>query len=32
MNERDDITPRVVSETQPLWFLGTLARILLDGK
>jgi quercetin dioxygenase-like cupin family protein len=31
MSERADITPRVVSETQPLWFLGTLARILLDG-
>jgi quercetin dioxygenase-like cupin family protein len=31
MKERADITPRVVSETQPLWFLGTLARILLDG-
>jgi quercetin dioxygenase-like cupin family protein len=31
MNESVDITPRVVTETQPLWFLGTLARILLDG-
>jgi quercetin dioxygenase-like cupin family protein len=25
------INPRIVSETQPLWFLGTLARVLLDG-
>jgi quercetin dioxygenase-like cupin family protein len=32
MSERADITPRVVSESQPLWFLGTLARILLDGE
>lgn len=31
MNELAAITPRVISETQPLWFLGTLARILLDG-
>jgi quercetin dioxygenase-like cupin family protein len=31
VNDSADITPRVVSETQPLWFLGTLARILLDG-
>src|SRR5579859_3765346 len=27
MNERADMKPRVVSETQPLWSLGTLARI-----
>jgi quercetin dioxygenase-like cupin family protein len=24
-------TPRVVDETEPLWFLGTLSRVLLDG-
>jgi quercetin dioxygenase-like cupin family protein len=32
MNERAGIAPRIVSEIQPLWFLGTLARVLLDGK
>jgi quercetin dioxygenase-like cupin family protein len=32
MSERANVTPRVVSETEPLWFLGTLARVLLDGE
>ena len=32
MSERGDIAPRVVTETDPLWFLGTVARILLDGE
>lgn len=34
MTERDhsDGAPRVVSEAEPLWFLGTLARVLLDGE
>jgi quercetin dioxygenase-like cupin family protein len=32
MSKRAGITPRVVTETEPLWFLGTLARVLLDGE
>jgi quercetin dioxygenase-like cupin family protein len=31
MSERAEVSPRVVSETEPLWFLGTLAHVLLDG-
>jgi quercetin dioxygenase-like cupin family protein len=27
-----DAAPRVVDEADPLWFLGTLARVLLDGE
>jgi quercetin dioxygenase-like cupin family protein len=30
--ERTDAAPRVIDETEPLWFLGTLARVLLDGE
>jgi len=30
-NEPSDVEPLVVCETEPLWFLGTLARILIDG-
>jgi quercetin dioxygenase-like cupin family protein len=30
--ERADAAPRVVDQTEPLWFLGTLARVLLDGE
>ena len=32
MGERENVNPRVVSESEPLWFLGTLARVLLDGE
>jgi quercetin dioxygenase-like cupin family protein len=31
-HERAGATPRVVDQTEPLWFLGTLARVLLDGE
>jgi quercetin dioxygenase-like cupin family protein len=31
-SERAGAPPRVVDETEPLWFLGTLARVLLDGE
>jgi quercetin dioxygenase-like cupin family protein len=30
--ERLGVTPRVVDHVEPLWFLGTLARVLLDGE
>jgi quercetin dioxygenase-like cupin family protein len=30
-SERAGAAPRVVDQTEPLWFLGTLARVLLDG-
>src|SRR3974390_1239410 len=30
--ERVGVAPRVVGQTDPLWFLGTLARVLLDGE
>jgi quercetin dioxygenase-like cupin family protein len=30
--ERADAAPRVVDQSEPLWFLGTLARVLLDGE
>jgi quercetin dioxygenase-like cupin family protein len=29
--ERSGVAPRVVDHVEPLWFLGTLARVLLDG-
>jgi quercetin dioxygenase-like cupin family protein len=32
MGERERVIPSVVSESEPLWFLGTLARVLLDGE
>lgn len=32
MSERADIKPGVAGEAQPLWFLGTLARVLLGGE
>jgi quercetin dioxygenase-like cupin family protein len=34
MSERERVgaAPRVVDQTEPLWFLGTLARVLLDGE
>jgi hypothetical protein len=30
--ERAGPGPRVVDQTEPLWFLGTLARVLLGGE
>jgi quercetin dioxygenase-like cupin family protein len=30
--ERAGVEPRVIDEVEPLWFLGTLARVLLDGE
>lgn len=30
--ERSGVEPRVVDQAEPLWFLGTLARVLLDGE
>lgn len=30
--ERAEVAPTVVDSTEPLWFLGTLARVLLDGE
>ena len=29
--ERAKIEPAVIQDAQPLWFLGTLVRVLLDG-
>jgi quercetin dioxygenase-like cupin family protein len=31
VSERGDVAPRVVDGAEPLWFLGTLVRVLLDG-
>ena len=30
--ERPGVAARVVDQSEPLWFLGTLARVLLDGE
>ena len=30
--ERSGVAARVVDQVEPLWFLGTLARVLLDGE
>ena len=30
--ERSGVGPRVVDQAEPLWFLGTLARVLLDDE
>ncbi len=32
MSAGADRSPRVVTESEPLWFLGTLARVLIDGE
>jgi quercetin dioxygenase-like cupin family protein len=32
MSEREPATARVVENAPPLWFLGTLARVLLDAE
>jgi hypothetical protein len=31
-HELANAAPTVVDRTEPLWFLGTLARVLLDGE